>query len=209
MNFAEELVYWYLRLNGFFPMTNFVLHRNEEHQTSDADLMAVRFPHVSEDIGGRPEDWHPRFRDEWGIDLTGETIGLIAEVKSGRWRHAELNNEDWHIRYGLRRLGMIAPANLDAAVNELRERPIARIGGFTLAKLVVGNGPERRGTPWLHLQLDEADWFVRERMARYADPKRPDRFFFKGELIQYLAWKGAGDGGREPPRDEADLLRER
>ena len=27
MNFAEQLVYWYLRLNGYFPITNFVLHQ--------------------------------------------------------------------------------------------------------------------------------------------------------------------------------------
>jgi hypothetical protein len=57
MNFAEQLVYWYLRLNGFFPITNFVLHHGAEHRTSDADLVAVRFPYVSEDIGGAPTDW--------------------------------------------------------------------------------------------------------------------------------------------------------
>jgi hypothetical protein len=26
MNSSEELAYWYLRLNGFFPLTNFVVH---------------------------------------------------------------------------------------------------------------------------------------------------------------------------------------
>ena len=33
MNFAEQLVYWYLRLNGFFPITNFVLHHGAEQNS--------------------------------------------------------------------------------------------------------------------------------------------------------------------------------
>ena len=84
MNFAEEIAYWYLRLNGFLPLTNFVLHGQPGHRrTSDADLIAVRFPHVSEEIGGQPDDWDERF-ERWGVDL-GKTIGLVVEVKSGEW----------------------------------------------------------------------------------------------------------------------------
>jgi hypothetical protein len=189
MNFAEELVYWYLRLNGFFPITNFVLHHNEANWQGDTDLVAVRFPHVSEDIGGRPEDWDPRFRNEWGIDLTAGMVGLIVEVKGGRWQRNELNDSEWHISYGLRRLGMIAADNLDAAVNELTHAPITPIGGVTSAKLLVANGRRRREPPWLRLELDDVDEFVRERMRRYQE-KQAQRFFFKGDLIQYLAWKG-------------------
>jgi hypothetical protein len=38
MNSSEELAYWYLRLNGFFPLTNFVIHR---HQAPRAHLRVV------------------------------------------------------------------------------------------------------------------------------------------------------------------------
>jgi hypothetical protein len=80
MNFAEQLADWYLRLNGFIPLTNFVLHDDvtpaeagaadgpDRHLTSDADLIAVRFPHVSERIGGNPHDWDRRHFDQWGVD---------------------------------------------------------------------------------------------------------------------------------------------
>jgi hypothetical protein len=46
VNFSEQLAYWYLRLNGFFPLTNFVLHHHGtgERHSSDADIVAVRFP---------------------------------------------------------------------------------------------------------------------------------------------------------------------
>jgi hypothetical protein len=49
MNYGEELAYWYLRLNGFFPISNFVVHRSlDVPNTSDVDVVAVRPPHVFE-----------------------------------------------------------------------------------------------------------------------------------------------------------------
>jgi hypothetical protein len=44
---AERLAYWYLRLNGFMTIDNFVLHDKSKkgiaHRT-DADIYGVRFP---------------------------------------------------------------------------------------------------------------------------------------------------------------------
>jgi hypothetical protein len=199
MNFAEQLVYWYLRLNGFFPITNFVLHHGAEHRTSDADLVAVRFPYVSEEIGGAPTDWDERFNDQWGIGLMTETVGLIVEVKSGGWNRNDLNDStrEWQVRDGLKRMGMISPEQLEDAVAELNRGPVTRVGGFTSGKLFVGNGRVPDDTTWLHLQLNDADQFVRRRMRTYRDRKFRDRLFFQGDLIQYLAWKGGrSDGGR-------------
>lgn len=107
MNYGETLAYWYLRLNGFFPLKNFVLHssRQEERldrekanqkdgyiQGADCDLIAVRFPHVYEEVGGRrgheentegrDGDWDKRFSD-WGFSFETEVIGIIVEVKTG------------------------------------------------------------------------------------------------------------------------------
>ena len=102
MNYGETLAYWYLRLNGFFPLKNFVLRssRREERPTqsesyiqgADCDLLAVRFPYVYEEVGGQPwngenikgreGDWDPRFRN-WGFSLETEITGLIVEVKTG------------------------------------------------------------------------------------------------------------------------------
>jgi len=195
MNFAEQLVYWYLRLNGFFPITNFVLHHGAEHRTSDADLLAVRFPHVSEDVGGGYVDWDERFRSDWNIDLTAETVGMIVEVKSGGWNPDDLNdpNRGWRVRDGLRRMGMIPPDQLQRAVADLNDSPVTRVGGCVSGKLFVGNGQISEDTPWLHLRLDEADGFVRQRMTTYHNRKTKDRLFFAGDLIQYLAWKSSNN----------------
>ncbi len=35
MNYGETLAYWYLRLNGFFPLRNFVLHPVHESAGDD------------------------------------------------------------------------------------------------------------------------------------------------------------------------------
>ena len=45
MNYGETLAYWYLRLNGFFLLRNFVLHPLHESEandryTADSDLLA-------------------------------------------------------------------------------------------------------------------------------------------------------------------------
>ena len=43
---AERLAYWYLRLNGFLTIENFILHpRTTGKQKTDIDLVGVRFPH--------------------------------------------------------------------------------------------------------------------------------------------------------------------
>ena len=61
MNYGETLVYWYLRLNGFFPLTNFVIHKSDGVMySSDCDILAIRPPLVFEEIGGQADDW-----DQW------------------------------------------------------------------------------------------------------------------------------------------------
>jgi hypothetical protein len=72
VNYGEALTYWYLRLIGFFPMTNFVLHRlRESHgQNADADLLAIRLPHVYEKIGGEHDDWDNARFGGWGITVS-------------------------------------------------------------------------------------------------------------------------------------------
>lgn len=41
-NYGEERAYWYLRLNGFFPLSNFVVHKDEMVQyRADVDLLTA------------------------------------------------------------------------------------------------------------------------------------------------------------------------
>ncbi len=88
-NFSETLTYWYLRLNGFFPIVNWVIHDSGMAQRSpaDCDLLAVRFPNVSEVVGGQLDDWDIEKFDEWGIDIRTQKVGFIVEVKTDQQIH--------------------------------------------------------------------------------------------------------------------------
>src|SRR5947209_243595 len=105
MNYGEEIAYWYLRLNGFFPITNFVIHRSSRvTQTSDCDLLALRTPNVYEEIGGTPEDWDADLAKF--LDFDRKTIGVICEVKTGRYALNEIFRPR-HVEYSIGRLGLI------------------------------------------------------------------------------------------------------
>ncbi|MDV6376422.1 hypothetical protein [Deinococcus arenicola] len=79
MNYAEKLAYWYLRLNGFFPLANFVLHNEGERRGSDSDVLAIRMPHTDERIGG-VSVVHDALLEKLNCDFRTSQIGLICEV---------------------------------------------------------------------------------------------------------------------------------
>jgi hypothetical protein len=72
MNYGETFAYWYLRLNGFFPLRNFVLHRlsqpNGRRENADVDLLAIRFPFVHERYGDINNEG--QWDDDWDRELT-------------------------------------------------------------------------------------------------------------------------------------------
>lgn len=196
MNFAEQIVYWYLRLNGFLPLTNFVVHRGQAQTYSgDIDMIAIRFPHVSEPIGGQPSDWDNCQFEEWDLDLPTMRIGLIVEVKSGVINEHDLENWNQRIPQAIRRIGICPDQDCDAVAAELSHRSTGQCCDFTLAKLLVSS-PPLNSPKWLSLSLDHAISFIEQRMQQYRDRKNGDRMFFSGDLIQYLAWQGSRLGGR-------------
>lgn len=77
-NYGEELAYWYLRLNGFFPITDFVFHTIPYY--ADADILAVRPPNVREEI----RVGHPLKNDTNIVTSSEESkrIFVYCEVKT-------------------------------------------------------------------------------------------------------------------------------
>jgi hypothetical protein len=80
----ERLAYWYLRLNGFLAIENFIVHdEGGGPQRTDVDLIALRFPNRREafrDYGERVE-WmtdDSRFADK------KIPFAAFVEVTSGR-----------------------------------------------------------------------------------------------------------------------------
>jgi hypothetical protein len=218
MNFGEAFGFWYLRLNGFFPLTNFVLHRfrGGAGQNADCDVLAVRFPHVYELIGGKAEDWDNDRFQKWGLDHKKNTLGIIGEIKTGEYEYKKVNaafNLD-RLKYSVYRLGFFEKENVDSIARQLLETQSVTIGTFTVAKLFIHSEefpPEPRKrkprpeskpgitqmeedaseiVPCLLLTVEEIEEFIKNRMQDYAEHKSGARMFFSGDLIQFFAWKG-------------------
>ena len=101
-NRFELLATWYLRFNGYFTGPDFVVHKDYRNRPggTDADVLAVRFPHSCE--------YQRRFEFDHDPDLVtaDKKIDLvICEVKKGLcdlnepWLTAERQNVEYVIRW--------------------------------------------------------------------------------------------------------------
>jgi hypothetical protein len=75
---SEMIAYWYLRINGFLTVTNFVVHPDMgSNQRTDVDILAARFPYRSELLINPMKD------DIKLIPSDGKITIVLVEVKKG------------------------------------------------------------------------------------------------------------------------------
>jgi hypothetical protein len=202
-NYAETLAYWYLRLNGFFPINQFVLHDNNADRgpAPDCDLLAIRFPHTHETVGDGHLDHEMLLNPIWGDrnqngnpDDRFHIIGVIVEAKGGGQetpRNA-FNNE--RVLNSVKRLGFFQfdanggeceatrfATNLHLNWKHSNER-------FIAAKLFFAEHPLLDNNAYHAIPLSNTRRFIRERMAMYRQPKERDWHLFSSDLIQHLIW---------------------
>lgn len=191
MNHGEEAAFWYLRLNGFFAITNFLVHASRDIiHTSDCDVLGVRLPFVYEEVGGRDDDWDPFLAKNLNL---ARPIGIICEVKSGDYTLTELFREDV-LRYSIARLGFIPVDGVRSVADALREVPVVALAdGTQIAKLLVARH-EREG-PFFMRGLTEVEDFLQQRVKKYPKQKYGDRMFFGPVLFQTVIELTAGERG--------------
>jgi hypothetical protein len=95
---AEDIAYWFFRLNGCLNIQNFLVHHEQRgREGTDIDILAVRFPYRQElkhAKQGKPMLDHECFQPNNRIDL------IIAEVKrgdcnlNGPWTDPQKRNMD-------------------------------------------------------------------------------------------------------------------
>jgi len=183
MNYGEEYAYWYLRLNGFFCLPNFVIHRfGDVRDSSDCDILAIRPPHVFEEIGGKPDDWDHKLQEQLYFR---RTIGVICEVKTGGYSTKELFKPE-HVNYCLGRLGFVPRDHVAAVGKDLASRKAVDIAGnYQVCKLLIANGGDPDGV-FLFCALESVIKFLRARVAKYGKEKYRDRMFFSSILFQSM-----------------------
>ncbi len=182
MNYGEEIAYWYLRLNGFFPITNFVIHRSSEiEHSSDCDILAIRLPSVYEEIGGNPDDWDNDLAKELGFE---HTIGVICEVKTGAYDLKDIFRPEY-VKYSVGRLGFVPKANIAAISAKLNEVALLEIEeGRRICKLLIAND-QKDSSSFLFRSLNSAEDFISDRVRKYPKEKYADRMYFGSELFQH------------------------
>lgn len=182
-NYAEELVFWYLRLNGFFPISNFVIHRSQHvKHSSDIDVVAVRLPFVYEEIGGKEDDWD---KSLFSLFKPKIPIGLMCQVKSGNFNLNSIFSED-AIKYAVGRFGFTPNHNeLDDSV--LKNSLTVVNKNFQIGKVFFSNNTKQQHTDrFFHVALPNIRRFIKSRIEKYPKEKFGDRIFFSSLLVQEM-----------------------
>lgn len=201
-NYAEQLAYWYLRLNGFFLVSNFVFHKIQEDDkdkvyNADADLLAIRPPYYIEEIPYPQKDENesinfkriPLESDSWLNEFNKHWLGAIIEVKGGENTQEKDVQKAFslgRLQVSLNRLGLIS--GIEEASQVLLERAHFDYGEGSILKIVFSQIPIKGS--WVNISMNDINEFIINRMT--APPnfvaKEVSRYFFPSELIQYIIW---------------------
>ncbi len=192
----EKVAYWYFRLNGFFQIENFVVHPSGRGgQRTDADLLAVRFPHRAERLFDDPND--TMRDDEDALSLSPSLIDVvIAEVKgnqpcslNGPWTNKDRQN----VHRVLAAIGCISPDQIEAAAADIYRTGIHQKSGFGLRiRLVAVGGARNEALASTYPQVVQVTWadllsFVWHRFRAYRHQKtQVDQWDKQGRQIKRI-----------------------
>lgn len=183
-NYGEELAYWYLRLNGFFPIGNFVAHKSiAVKYRGDVDLIGVRLPYVYEEVGGKPDDWDSNLLALFKPNLA---IGVICEVKTAGFD--KIFREEI-VKYSVGRFGFSQDS--EEIAKGVSKKALTIVSNtYQIAKILFSNQPgeERieQSEEFFHISLAYIRKFIKARTARYPKEKYAARMFFDSVLVQEL-----------------------
>lgn len=189
-NYAEVLAYWYLRLNGFFPIADFVLH----HKGGDTDILAVRPPFACEYVRGKhlkEDELLIQIINGAGCDFFRFFVGIIGEAKGGKSKNPiprSVLNEKFDLeslKYNLRRLGLFKSSEVDSIAKDL-ERGKAIVSNIVSVHKILFAHAERFSPKmddnFSFISLEATKSFIEERMN--LDFKTKDWDKFDANMIQ-------------------------
>lgn len=195
-NYAEEFAYWYLRLNGFFIITDFVLHSKH----GDMDVLAVRPPYATEYVKGKRLE-----EDEKLVELVKQSKGdlrkqftaFIAEVKGGRTKISSKGIAEKFdlesLKYILRRIGLFDYEYADAFAEDLLNSKWLTIDGTSIHKVLFAYESvfEPSETDcFSFVSIEQTVKFIEQRMG--LNFKNRDWHLFDSNLIQQMIHQAAG-----------------
>jgi hypothetical protein len=168
----EQLGYWYLRLNGFLTIPNFVVHPDVgRNQETDVDIIGVRFPY-------RAENLQYPMRDDAHFTSKGEKSFIaITEVKAGLcnlngpWTRPERGN----LLRLLYAIGAFSPSESGLVARSLQENGAYANQLYHISLLCLGMRANDEITARFgavpQILWDDVLRFVFERFEKYSRQK--------------------------------------
>ncbi|MBV9469450.1 MAG: hypothetical protein JO316_20600 [Abitibacteriaceae bacterium] len=169
---AEQLAYWYFRLNGFLNIPNFVVHPDTgSEQRTDVDLLGVRFPYRSELL------LDPMRDDEIFRRVREKTYIVLAEVKAGvcslngPWTNPSRQN----MQRVLRAVGALPAQEVDLASSALYQNGLYSNQLYKVSLFCLG-ATESSAITEAYPHVPQVLWshtltFIYERFRRYQRQK--------------------------------------
>jgi len=190
-NYAESIAYWYLRLNGFFTITDFVLHNKH----GDTDILAIRPPFASEIVKGEQlrEDEHLiGLVKSSKADFCKYFTCVIREAKGGK---GHLTNDSItkkfdleSLKCNLRRLGLFKEdQTASVATKLLTSKWFTYDDCATIHKVLFAHEEQFKSAAtdsFSFISLETAERFIDDRMK--LDFKVRDWDKFNSEYIQRM-----------------------
>ena len=205
---AEKVAYWYLRLNGFFQIENFVVHpARRGGQRTDADLLAIRFPFRAERLFDDPNDIMAD--DVKQLALSCDLIDVVvAEVKTnqpctlnGPWTQEDRQN----VHRVLAAIGCLPSNRIEPAAADIYAAGFHRTEAQLRIRLVAVGRDRNEDLAATYPEETQLIWpemlaFIWGRFHRYRRQKtQVDQWDAEGRKIKRLVDESA---------DEQDFIRQ-
>ena len=180
MNHSEWIAYWYLRLNGFFLVHNFVIHRIPPYgRSTEIDLLGIRPPHVYEEVGGQDDDWDDSLLTQQDRQ---RFIGIICEVKRGNNYQIDTVFRQREIRYALNRFGILERDRAQDVGEVLIQQPrVDASNSLQIRKLLIGDVLKNGVPPCDFVSFRYAQEFFKMRAEKYKVAKQEARVLFQSQ----------------------------
>jgi len=169
---TEQVAYWFFRLNGCFTFVNFVVHPDGGgSQRTDADLIAVRFPHRQELLtGGNSMQDHPLLAAKGIIQVFFVEVKTADCRLNGPWTDSQKAN----LHRVLHAIGVLPTSEVDNAATELYAS--CKHDTPTMAIRFVAIGSQQSQLPPAQQNVTQLTWdqvllFIYERMTLYCREK--------------------------------------
>jgi hypothetical protein len=201
---AEEVVVWFLRLNGVFTIQNFVVHPDKVSRTplAEADVLGIRMSNSFEGVnrsGSKPVSMkdHETLINASRSGTVERNLALIVEVKSGRcningpWSDVRAEEAKFrsNMERALGRIGCFNRQEVGAAAAEMNKN--LRYESQVFVAQYFSFGREKnfdlaaRYPRLIQLTFEDIANFLHQRFSKFPE-KLP-------QAIEIDQWPGFGD----------------